>query len=168
MTVERIGEAHRRVAMVCAAGLAAACSAAPEASAPPPGKRIVILSVATAPDARPGPIRGQVRCGDEALPALPPCLADDMPLAEAVLACGPVEATIDRGASHYRRVKFPAGLSDRFPGFPADVDIVRCVQGRVGFAFSAGLATDSEDALDADPAPFRRLHSNRPAARRVE
>jgi len=165
MKLERIGAGLRQVAILCAAGLAAACSSGEQ---PASGKSIVLLSVETGPGARPGSIRGEVRCGDEDMPAPPPCLPDDLPLAEAVLACGPVQATIDRGASHRLLVKFPAGTSERFPALPADVDIVRCVRSRVGFSFSAGLATDSDEVLEGNPAPFRILHSGRPAEKRAE
>lgn len=168
MKLERIGAGPRGVAILCAAGLVAACSPAPKAGAPEPGTRIVILSVETGPRARPGPIQGGVQCGDEDMPPSPPCLPDDMPLAEAVLACGPVQATIDRGASHRLLVKFPAGMSERFPALPADVDIVRCVRSRVDFSFSAGLATDSDEVLDGDPAPFQILHSKQPGEKQAE
>lgn len=114
----------------------------------------------------PGPIQGNVRCGDEDMPPQAPCLVEDLTLARAVLACGPTEATIDRGASHYALVKFPAGLRERFPSMPTDLEIVRCVQSRVGFSFSAGLAIDGEETLHGDQAPFETLHSRPPVEKR--
>jgi hypothetical protein len=152
------------------AGLIAGCS--PESpksdsadSTPAPG--FVLLSVDSGQRAAPGPIRGGLRCDDEAMPPSRPCLAEDLTLAEAVLACGPVEATIDRGAGHRLLVRFPAGLSRRFAGMPADVEIVRCVQSRVGFSFSAGIATDPE-AVEGNPAPFEALHSRLPREKQPE
>ena len=91
-----------------------------------------------------------------------PCLPDDLTLAEALLSCGPAEATIDRGASHRLFVHFPARIHDRFPALPTDVEIVRCVRSRVGFSFEAGVAAGPSAIMDADPAPFAALHSKRP------
>lgn len=151
------------------AGLIAGCSPAPQKGGPgepAPARSLVVLAVDTGPRSMPGPIQGGVRCGDEDMPPGPPCLAEDITLAGAVLACGPVEATIDRGASHRLLVRFPAGLSGRFAGMPADVDIVRCVQSRVGFSFSAGIATDAEE-VEGDPVPFEALHSKRPGEKQA-
>jgi len=137
----------------------ASCSAAPRAREASESRRsIVLLAAPAGPRDFAGPIQGTVRC-DEAMPAEAPCLAEDLTLAQAVLACGPVEATIDRGTSHYRLVSFPAGLRERFPAMSSDLDIVRCVQGRVGFSFSAVLAAEGAEALDGDSAPFETLHS---------
>lgn len=145
------------------AGLAAGCSPSrsSEAGEPAKDRTFVILSVTTGPEASPGPIQGSVKCGGDGLLPVPPCLEDDLALAQAVLGCGPVQATIDRGQSHRLRVHFPARLSDRFPDMPGDLEIVRCVQRRVGFAFSAGDATDPE-TLEADGARFAALHARRP------
>jgi hypothetical protein len=122
---------------------------------------IIVLAVQTGPGVSEGPIQGQAPCEGDLGRMIPPCLADDVELARAVLSCGPVEATIDRGASHRLFVHFRARLSERFPGMPADIDIVRCVRSRVGFAFSAGVAKDDSGILDATPAPFEILHSKR-------
>lgn len=144
------------------AGSIAGCSAAPrESGSGKPTRALVVLSVETGPASRPGPIEGRLRCEDEGMPPVAPCLAEDITLAGAVLACGPVEATIDRGWSHKLLVKFPSGLSRRFPGMPADLDIVRCVQSRVGFGFSAGIAAGADGAPVGDPRPFQSLHSRR-------
>jgi hypothetical protein len=164
MTAERIGKGRRIAAVSCVAGLMAGCSSAPEtgkSGEPSSRPSMVVLAIDTGPREVTGPIQGLLRCEDKG-PPLPPCLADDVALAEAVLACGPVEATIDRGSSHRLFVHFPAHLSEPSPGMPADLDIVRCVQGRVGFSFSAGVATDPSGILEGDPAPFEALHSKRP------
>ena len=103
-------------------------------------------------------IRGTIACN--APPELDPlCVPDDARLAEAVLQCGSPEVTIDRGYSHVRFIHFPAGLHARFNAIPSDVDIVRCVQGRVGFRFSAGLGTDPASLPGADQRPFAALHT---------
>lgn len=125
---------------------------------------VVLVAPSGVRDA-PGQIQGRVRCGDADMPPGPPCMAEDLILARAVLDCGPVEATIDRGANHVQIVKFPAGLHARFPSIPADLEIVRCVRGRIGFSFSAGLATEGQEDLLGDERPFEPLHS-KPAAKR--
>lgn len=142
--------------------LAGCCSEAPPKSESPdsaPVQSFVELAVDTGPGSTPGPIQGRVRCGDEDLPPAPPCLAGDLTLAEAVLACGPVEATVDRGTSHRLLVRFPAGLGARFPAMPSDLEIVRCVQARVGFSFAAGIAAGPDAIADSNPTPFAALHS---------
>lgn len=106
------------------------------------------------------PIRGAVAC-DSAVPVSGPCLADDLPLAQAVLQCGPVQVTMDRGTSHRTMVYFPAGMKERVPAMPTDLDIVRCVQSRIGFAFRAALANGPPGAAEADETPFSPLHRRR-------
>ena len=119
----------------------------------------VVLTVEMGAGPTRGPIQGSVRCGADAPPVAGPCLPADLPLAEAVLACGPVQVAIDRGTSHLGIVRFAAGLHRRFPGIPPDLEIVRCVQQRVGFPFTAGLATDPAEAIELDQRPFASLHA---------
>jgi hypothetical protein len=132
------------------------------AASPP---RVVVLAVMTGPEgAAAAPIQGTVPC-DAGVDPL--CNPDDGLLAQAVLQCGSPRVSIDRSTSHVAFVYFPAGLHDRFPrAIPTDLDIVRCVRGRTGTRFSAGLASDDdpERLLDADDRPFRSLHAPRPAA----
>lgn len=165
-----VGHGWRPVGLpLLLAGSIAGCPAAPQKSGSgdsEPAQALVVLSVETGPGSRPGPIEGRLRCGDEGMPPAPPCLPEDITLAGAVLDCGPVEATIDRGVSHNLLVRFPSGLGRRFPGMPADLDIVRCVQSRVGFGFSAGIATGADGAPGGDPGPFESLHSKGPREKR--
>jgi hypothetical protein len=86
-------------------------------------------------------------------------LADDVPLAEAVLQCGPEQVTIDRGTSHRSLVYFPAGLHERFPSLPNDPEIVECVKGRVGFSFHAFITDDPRGLESENEEPFVPLHS---------
>lgn len=162
--LEDIGKGLCGAAIVWAAAFVASCSeASREPASPPTPRSMVVLVAPSGVRDAPGPIQGTVRCGDGDMPAEPPCMAEDLTLARAVLDCGPVEATIDRGASHVQIVKFPAGLHARFPSIPADLEVVRCVRGRVGFSFSAGLATEGREDLHGDETPFEALHS-KPAA----
>lgn len=119
----------------------------------------VVLTVELGEGPTRSPIRGTVRCGADAPPVAGPCLPADIPLAEAVLACGPVEVAIDRGTSHVGIVRFASGLHRRFPGIPPDLEIVRCVQQRVGFPFTAGIAADPSEAVELDQRPFASLHA---------
>jgi hypothetical protein len=119
----------------------------------------VVLSIWDGPADYPrAPIQGSIPCTNP--PELDPlCAQDDGRLAEAVLQCGSLEATIDRSTSHVRYVHFPAGLHERFRAIPADLDIVRCVRGRVGFRFAAGIARDRSALEGADRRPFTSLHA---------
>jgi hypothetical protein len=134
------------------------------ATAAAPAGRVVVLALLTGPEGTAGaPIHGTVPCETGIDPL---CNPDDGLLAEAVLQCGGPRVTIDRSTSHVAFVYFPAGLHERFPrAIPSDLDIVRCVRGRVGMRFSAGLADDDDPdrLMDADERPFRSLHAPRPA-----
>lgn len=160
----RNGKGLAAVAIVWSAGSVASCSEGPgKDESDLAGLRgSIVLAVSTPQKAFPGPIQGKVRCEGDLGFLVEPCLAEDLTLARAVLSCGPTEATIDRGQTHHLVVRFPARLSERFPGMPADLDIVRCVQSRVGFSFFAGAATGDEANLYEDQAPFQSLHSKRP------
>lgn len=129
-----------------------------------PAGGVVVLALLTGPEGpSAAPIQGSVRCEAGVDPL---CDPDETLLARAVLDCGSPRVTIDRSTDHVRFVYFPAGLHERFPrAIPADLDIVRCVRGRVGMRFSAGLAGDDDPdrLLDADDRPFRSLHAPRPA-----
>jgi hypothetical protein len=130
--------------------------------------RVVVLALSVGPEVSPvAPIQGSVPCETGVDPL---CDPDESLLGRAVLDCGSLRVTIDRSTDHLRFVYFPSGLHERFPrAIPSDLDIVRCVRGRVGMRFSAGLADDpqrAEDAgrlMDADERPFRSLHAPRPA-----
>ena len=118
---------------------------------------LVVLSLT---DPSGGPIKGLVSCEDKDARALmdEPCLADATTLARSVLLCGPIQASIDMGGSHVSYVYFPSSLRD----MPKDIDVVRCVQRRVGFRFAAGISSVPPADLDASPDDqlFKSLHSN--------
>jgi hypothetical protein len=142
---------------VAAALVISACADQGDGNGSAGPEPVVVLSIAMGPGPAVDPIPGGLRCESE-IDIL--CVADSIRLAEAVLHCGPVEATIYR-ANHVHFVSFPSGLDRRFPqGMPSDLDIVRCVQSRVGFGFSAGIHRDPDPDgwLDADPRPFEALH----------
>jgi hypothetical protein len=67
--------------------------------------------------------------------------------------------TIDRSWLHSWSVAFPV---DWKPGKPSALDVVRCAQGHVGFAFSAVIApppTPGElPGGEGDPKPFLPLY----------
>jgi hypothetical protein len=142
---------------------AASCSrSAPEKTEAPAARPVVVLSIWDGPPESPrAPIQGSVACIDRPL-FDPLCMEDDGRLAEAVLQCGSLEVTIDRGSSHVRHVHFPAGLHERFDAIPADLDIVRCVRGQIGFRFAAGIARDRSSLEGADRRPFESLHAPEP------
>ena len=134
------------------------------AAAATPPSRVVVLALSVGPEVSVAPIQGSVPCETGVDPL---CDPDESLLARAVLDCGSPRVTIDRSTDHLRFVYFPSGLHDRFPrAIPSDLDIVRCVRGRVGMQFSAGLADDDdpERLIDADQRPFRSLHAPRPGA----
>ena len=120
--------------------------------------RIVVLSAEHGPNAVDGPIKGNVPCS-ETEPPSGFCLADDVPLAQVVLQCGPEEVTINRGLSHRILVYFPAGMHERFRSVPTDAEIVRCVKDRVGFSFRAFITDDPTSLASEDEEPFAPLHS---------
>lgn len=121
-------------------------------------QRMVVLTLT---DLTGGPIKGLVACEQKrGSPMIyGPCLADATTLAQAVLYCGPVEVGIYKGTSHVSYVHFPS----KQPYMPKDVDVVSCVQQRVGFRFAAGIADLPPWHVDAMSEPddhlFRSLHS---------
>lgn len=121
----------------------------------------VVLSIT---DLTGGVIQGTVRCTDNLGRALvnDACLPWEQTLADAVFSCGPSIVTIDRSWTHVKYVSFPV---KSYPEEPTNLEVVRCVQSKVGFGFSAttGLAgIPGETPGNWDDAPFRALHSSRP------
>jgi hypothetical protein len=119
--------------------------------------RSVLLSVDHGPNG--GPIKGGIPCSEAKAGLTAPCLADDIPLAEAALECGASQVSIDRGNSHRDLVYFPARVHERFRSIPTDHDIVRCVRDRVGFSFRASLSEGPPWERREDERPFVPLHS---------
>ena len=152
--------------------LAAAALTATGCSKPAPGtstnevraiERFVVLSVdiglLDGPIAVDGPIRGRLACSDTDKATLGVCMPSDLPLAEAVLSCGPVQVTVDRGFDHRAQVYFSANQHERFSSIPTDLEIVRCVQGQVGFGFRAYISDGPPGGLVEDERPFVSLRS---------
>ena len=148
--------------VLCAALLGLGCSQAePSTStnqAPAAEKFVVIETDHGHATVVGGPIKGSVACS-QAEPPSGVCLAHDLPLAEAVLNCGPVQVTVDRRTSHQSIVYFSAGMHERFPSIPPDLDIVRCVQQQIGFSFRAYISDDPTEVGARDQRPFVSLHS---------
>ena len=117
---------------------------------------LVVLSLT---DFTGGPIKGLVTCENKRGAALmdEPCLPDATTLARSALLCGPTRVSIEMGSSHISYIYFPSELRD----MPKDIDVVRCVQRRVGVRFAA--ARSAVPPLDPDASfddqPFRTLHS---------
>jgi hypothetical protein len=65
--------------------------------------------------------------------------------------------TFDNSQLHYQSVSFPA----KWPGTPHAVDVVRCVQRKVGYKFSAWTAQGpgTEAGLSGDSKAFAALDS---------
>jgi len=144
---------------VLASATLAACGQVPPATenmADPSDGRAVLLTISHGRDPAIDPIHGAVVCEGELDPL---CVGTPVRLAEAVLLCGPDQGTIDQGWTHVDHVHFPAGLHERFPQLPTDLDIVRCVQGRVGFRFSAAIIANVDTHEGLDQRPFRALHA---------
>lgn len=80
-------------------------------------------------------------------------------LADAVFFCGPTFVTIDTSWTHTSFVSFPSAKGGR----QSNLEIVRCVQGHVGFAFSAGLGPELKpgETSELDYTPFSSLQSKR-------
>jgi hypothetical protein len=110
-----------------------------------------------------GPIAGGVLCQDGAGRQMlsDQCLSSPQILEEAVLACGPSIMMIDQSWTHSWSVAFPV---DWKPGKPSALDVVRCVQGHIGFAFSAVIAPPPKlgevPGAGGDPKPFLPLLRN--------
>ena len=101
-----------------------------------------------------GSIQGSVACRD---PMEFACLPAGINLMQAVQSCGPEMVTLDTSAMHYQSVSFPA----KWPGTPPAVDVVQCVQSKVGLRFSAFIAQGlgTEAGLAGDDKAFVGLHS---------
>ena len=156
---ESLRDVLRSLCAVAALAASACGGPAPEKADAPAPRPVVVLSIWDGPREVPSaPIQGTLACTSP-IDLDPLCIGDDLRLAETVLQCGSPEATIDRSWSHVRYVHFPAGLHERFEAIPSDLDIVRCVRGRVGFRFAAGIARDSTELVEADRQPFTALHA---------
>jgi hypothetical protein len=110
-----------------------------------------------------GAINGTAQCKDKAGRMLmrDECLPSERALTDAVLACGPSIATIDLSWSHTRYVAFPTNWR---PDNPSSLEVVRCVQSKVGFAFSAMVSDGPrpDEPPEGDRTAFLSLHSPRP------
>jgi hypothetical protein len=89
------------------------------------------------------------------------CVQDSFKLLQAVLACGPTSATIDRSMTHVEYVYFPADLHSKVPIVPEDKQIVACVRDRVNFRFSAGVAADPAQLPRQDHRQFESLYAKK-------
>ncbi len=92
-----------------------------------------------------------------------PCLPGGENLMSAVQSCGPAMVTLDTSQLHYVSVSFPAASRDG----PRDFDVVRCVQSKVGYRFSAFNAKEpgTEAGLGGDQKAFASLYSEPEANR---
>ena len=140
--------------------LSAACAASEggnQARTSTEAGQLVVLAITSGRNGYEDPIKGTVPCDFERGMF---CGRDAVELARAVLSCGPLQATIDRSISHVEYVYFESNLRERLPAveFPSDLEIVRCVQQSVGFRFSAGMASSSDDLPALDQHPFEPLH----------
>jgi hypothetical protein len=109
-----------------------------------------------------GAIKGTAQCHDDEGRDLEggQCLPWIGTLGGAASKCGADPVTIHRGASHAEFVYFPANRRGDRPGSPSNLDIVRCVQADVGFAFSAEIAASSPSERSyqvGDDSPFLSL-----------
>lgn len=100
-----------------------------------------------------GSIKGSVECRN----ATDACLPAGINLMQAVQSCGPEMVTLDTSAMHYQSVSFPA----KWPATPPAIDVVRCVQSKVGYRFSAFIAQGpgTEEGLAGDDKEFVALQS---------
>jgi hypothetical protein len=76
---------------------------------------------------------------------------------QAVQSCGPEMVTLDTSGMHYQSVSFPVKLR----ATPPAIDVVRCVQSKVGYRFSAFIAQGpgTEEGLAGDDKAFVALQS---------
>lgn len=155
-----ITKAAPRILVVLLGGLGflASCSLGPaQAQDASARKEVVVLSIV---DLTGGAINGTARCTDEAGRMLMKneCMPSEKALIEAVFACGPKIATIDLSWTHAKYVSFP---TDWRPGSPSNLEVVRCVQSKVGFAFSAMISTDTkqDERPDGNDTAFLSLHT---------
>ena len=143
---------------ICGLSSSTGCSSEPahvqDAS---PQQKHVILSITSLTG---GPINGTLPCTDNADRPMSggQCLPSARALEDAVFACGPSIVAIDRSWTHTEFVTFPV---DWRPDAPSSLEVVRCVQRNVGFAFSAAIGTPSIPGIapEGDDAPFSALHS---------
>lgn len=149
----------RGIATVCGLISLTACSGKSTEAQQAPSPDYVVLSITSqtggtidgALDERDS--EGRKVLGDLSLPS-PRTLAD------AVLFCGPTLVKIDTSWTHTSYVSFPSSKGDR----QSDLEIVRCVQNHIGFAFSAGIGSapkPGESYLELDCTPFSSLQSRR-------
>jgi len=91
------------------------------------------------------------------------CLPGGENLMSAVQSCGPEMVTLDTSQLHYVSVSFPTAPQDG----PRDFDVVRCVQSKVGYRFSAFNAKGpgTEAGLNGDQKAFAALYSEPEANR---
>jgi hypothetical protein len=145
---------------VAAGLLLAACTSEP-VSRPTAETQLIVLSIT---EFTGGPIKGEAVCEDKQGRALldAPCLPEASVLANAVLNCGPTQVTIDV-QPHASHVFFPAqpSAASSSPRAGSDVDVVRCVRKRVGFAFRAGRSAlpPAVAVVEPDERAFRSLHA---------
>jgi len=140
--------------------LLAGCSPKPMVSTENATAKLVVLGI---DDNLSGPIQGHAQCKDDnGRPVMKPqCLASYDILLGAVFSCGPSKVTVDRSWTHSEYVSFPTNWA---PGNPSSLDAVKCIQSKVGFPFSAVIASATEPGefpAAGDDAPFRVLHSRK-------
>ena len=107
-----------------------------------------------------GMIKGSVPCTDDAGREIltGPCFSTADILMSAVFGCGPSIVTIDRSWTHTEFVSFPVNQQSEQP---SDLEVVQCVQRKVGFRFSAaiGEAPKLGEHPGTDSSPFAPLQS---------
>ena len=145
---------------VIGAASLAGCSSKPTVATENPTAGLVVLGI---DDNLSGPIQGHAQCKDDkGRPAMrPECLASYDILMGAVFSCGPSKVTVDRSWTHSEYVSFPTNWA---PANPSSLDVVRCIQRKVGFPFSAVIAPATEPGefpAEGDDAPFAALHSRK-------
>lgn len=141
-------------------GAVVACSQPSQTPGNPSQGKYVVLSMT---EFTGGNIAGLVSCEDDKGQIIisDQCVASAPYLAEVVALCGPLVVTIDRSMLHGEAVSFPIDLR---PEAPSSLEVVRCVQRKVGFSFSAAIAPARKDGeppsiYDGNENPFASLHS---------
>lgn len=109
-----------------------------------------------------GMIKGKIECSDSKGRFImnDECMPSDQTLGEAAFACGPSIVSIDRSWTHVKYVSFPVNWR---PGNPSSLEVVKCIQSKIGFTFSAHIGaapTPGGSPEKGDNTPFLSLHSN--------
>lgn len=141
-------------------GAVFACSQPSQTPENPSQRKYVVLDMT---EFTGGNIAGLVSCEDDKGQIIisDQCVASAPYLAEVVALCGPLVVTIDRSMLHGEAVSFPI---DSRPDAPSSFEVVRCVQRKVGFSFSAAIAPARKDGEppsihDGNESAFASLHS---------